>query len=164
MKSFFLAAGLALSLGPSFAATGRQLTGQWAPATTPALAPEVAEKKFTVPQGFEMRLFASEPMVINPVAMTWDERGRLWVLELYEYPLGAKPGEKGRDQVKILEDTDNDGRADKVTVFADGLNLASGLALGNGGVYVGQAPYLLFFKDTNGDDKADEKKILMSGF
>jgi putative membrane-bound dehydrogenase-like protein len=117
-----------------------------------------------VPEGFEMRLFASEPMVINPVAMTWDERGRLWVLELYEYPLGAKPGEKGRDQVKILEDTDNDGRADKVTIFADGLNLATGLALGNGGVYVGQAPHLLFFKDTNGDDKADEKQIVMTGF
>lgn len=164
MKSFLLAAAIALSFGQSFAATGKQLSGQWAPATTPALAPDVAEKKFTVPQGFEVRLFASEPMVINPVAMTWDERGRLWVLELYEYPLGAKPGEKGRDQVKVLEDTDNDGRADKVTVFADGLNLASGLALGNGGVYVGQAPHLLFFKDTNGDDKADEKEIVMTGF
>src|SRR4051812_39156104 len=164
MKSFILAACVALSFGQSFGATGRQMTGQWAPATTPALAPDVAQKKFTVPEGFEVRLFASEPMVINPVAMTWDERGRLWVLELYEYPLGAKPGEKGRDQVKVLEDTDNDGRADKVTVFADGLSLASGLALGNGGVYVGQAPHLLFFKDTDGDDKADEKQIVMTGF
>lgn len=169
MKSFF--AGIAcaaisgLSLFPSFAATtGRQLTGQWAPATTPALAPEVAQKKFAVPKGFEVRLFAAEPMVVNPVAMTWDERGRLWVVELFEYPLGAKPGEKPRDNVKILEDTDNDGRADKVTVFADGLNLATGIAIGNGGVYVGQAPHLLFFKDTNGDDKADEKQIVMTGF
>jgi putative membrane-bound dehydrogenase-like protein len=164
MKSFLLAGIVALSFLPVNGATGRQLSGQWAPAMTPALAPDVAEKKFTVPNGFEMRLFASEPMVINPVAMTWDERGRLWVLELYEYPLGAKPGEKGRDQVKILEDTDNDGRADKVTIFADGLNLATGLALGNGGVYVGQAPHLLFFKDTDGDDKADEKQIVMTGF
>src|ERR1041384_3738622 len=164
MKSMLLAAAIVLSCCQTFAATGRQLTGQWAPAMTPALAPDAAEKKFAVPQGFEMRLFASEPMVVNPVAMTWDERGRLWVLELYEYPLGAKPGEKGRDQVKILEDTDNDGRADKVTIFADGLNLATGLALGNGGVYVGQAPHLLFFKDTNGDDKADSKEIVMTGF
>jgi putative membrane-bound dehydrogenase-like protein len=169
MKSIFAGVACAaisgLSVLPSFAATtGRQLTGQHAPAMTPALSPEAAQKKFTVPQGFEVRLFASEPMVVNPVAMTWDERGRLWVVELYEYPLGAKPGEKPRDNVKILEDTDGDGRADKVTVFADGLNLATGIALGDGGAYVGQAPHLLFFKDTNGDDKADEKKIVMTGF
>src|SRR5687768_12576354 len=165
MKSIVLGAiVVACSVHSSLAATGRQLTGQWAPAMTPALTPEVAEKKFTVPPGFEVRLFAAEPMVVNPVAMTWDERGRLWIVELYEYPLGAKPGEKGRDNVKILEDTDNDGRADKVTVFADGLNLATGLAIGNGGVYVGQAPHLFFYKDTNGDDKADDRQIIMTGF
>lgn len=148
---------------PAFAA-GKQLTGQYAPTATPALAPEEAQKKFTVPEGFEVRLFAAEPDVINPVAMTWDERGRLWVLELYEYPLGAPAGQKGRDRIRILEDTDNDGRADKVTLFADGLNLATGLALGNGGVYVGQAPDLLFLQDTNHDDKADTRKVLMTGF
>src|ERR1043166_8010400 len=90
---------------------GRQLTGQFAPAASPALPPSEAQKKFVVPEGFEVRLFAAEPDVINPVAMTWDERGRLWVLELYEYPLGAPPGAKPRDRIKILEDTDNDGRA-----------------------------------------------------
>ena len=143
---------------------GRQLTGQWAPAGTPALSPEEAQKKFKVPPGFEVRLFAAEPDVINPVAMTWDERGRLWVLELYEYPLGAPKGAKGRDRIKILEDTDGDGRADKVTVFADGFNLATGLQLGNGGVYVGQAPDLLFLQDTNGDDIADTRTTLLTGF
>src|SRR5207302_6462773 len=117
-------------------AAGKQLSGQFAPAATPALAPAEAQKKFVVPDGFEVRLFAAEPDVINPVAMTWDERGRLWVLELYEYPLGAPKGQKPRDRVKILEDTDGDGRADKVTIFVDGLNLATGLQLGNGGVYV----------------------------
>src|SRR5204863_9290316 len=117
--------------------SGKQLTGVYAATTTPALAPEESHKKFNVPKGFEVRLFASEPEVVNPVAMTWDERGRLWVLELYEYPLGAKKGQKPRDRIKILEDTDADGRADKVTIFADGLNLATGLQLGNGGVYVG---------------------------
>src|SRR5688572_7861972 len=165
MKSIFAGAAVfGLSVLPCFAATGRQLTGQWAPATTPALAPEVAEKRFAVPKGFEVRLFAAEPMVVNPVAMTWDERGRLWVVELYEYPLGAKPGEKPRDNVKILEDTDNDGRVDKVTVFADGLNLATGVLVGYGGVFVGQAPHLFFYKDTNGDDKADDRQIIMTGF
>jgi len=143
---------------------GRQMAGQHAPATTPPLSPEEAQRKFTVPPGFEIRLFASEPLVVNPVAMTWDERGRLWVVELYEYPLGAKPGETPRDRVKILEDTDADGRADKVTVFADGLNLATGVAIGNGGVYVGQAPDLLFFEDSNGDDKADKRTVLKTGF
>src|SRR5205823_1752167 len=73
-------------------AAGRQLTGQYAPASTAPLPPAEAQQKFTVPPGFEVRLFASEPDVINPVAMTWDERGRLWVLELYEYPLGAPKG------------------------------------------------------------------------
>jgi len=145
-------------------AAGRQLTGVYTPTQTPALAPAEAQKKFTVPEGFEVRIFAAEPDVVNPVAMTWDERGRLWVVELYEYPLGAPAGTKPRDNVKILEDTDGDGRADKVTVFADGLNLATGILVGNGGVYVGQAPHLLFFEDTNGDDIADKKTIAMTGF
>src|ERR1044071_2450822 len=145
-------------------APGKQLTGVYAPTPTPALPPEEAQKKFAVPEGFEVRLFAAEPDVINPVAMTWDERGRLWVVELYEYPHGAKPGVKPRDRIKILEDTDNDGRADKVTVFADGLNLATGILIGNGGVYVGQAPDLLFLQDTNHDDHADTRKVLMTGF
>ena len=147
-----------------FAAAGKQLTGPHAPAVTPALSPAEAQKKFVVPEGFEVRLFAAEPDVVNPVAMTWDERGRLWVVELYEYPLGAPEGQKGRDCIKILEDTDNDGRADKVTVFADGLNLATGILLGNGGVYVGQAPDLLFLQDTNHDDRADTRQVLLTGF
>ena len=145
-------------------AAGKQLTGEHEPAHSPALAPAEAQKQFVVPPGFEVRLFASEPDVINPVAMTWDERGRLWVVELYEYPEGAPVGTKGRDRIKILEDTDNDGRADKVTVFADGLNLATGILIGNGGVYVGQAPDLLFLQDTNHDDVADTRKVLMTGF
>src|SRR5205809_4326166 len=143
---------------------GTQLAGQFAPASTPALPPEESRKKFVVPPGFEVRLFAAEPEVVNPVAMTWDERGRLWVVELYEYPLGAKPGQKPRDRIKILEDTDADGRADKVTVFADGFNLATGIQLGNGGVYLGQAPNLYFLQDTNGDDVADTQVVLKTGF
>src|SRR5437667_973443 len=143
---------------------GKQLSGQFAPTSTPALSPEESRKKFVVPPGFEVRLFAAEPEVVNPVAMTWDERGRLWVVELYEYPLGAKPGQKPRDRIKILEDTDGDGRADKVSVFADGLNLATAILLGNGGVYVGQAPDLLFLEDTDGDGRADKRTVLKSGF
>jgi putative membrane-bound dehydrogenase-like protein len=160
---FFVGLVGAMMAAKAFAG-GVQLTGQHAPASTPALPPEEAQKKFVVPKGFEVRLFAAEPDVINPVAMAWDERGRLWVLELYEYPDGAPPGHKGRDRIKILEDTHGDGRADKVTVFADGLNLATGLLLGNGGVYVGQAPDLLFLTDTHHDDVADTRTTLLTGF
>src|SRR5687767_13143314 len=116
-----------LMIAASAFAAGRQLTGVYTPAPTPALKPEEAAPKFSVPEGFEVRIFAYEPDVINPVGMSWDERGRLWVAELYEYPLGAKPGQKPRDRIKILEDTDADGRADKATVFADGFNLLSGI-------------------------------------
>lgn len=144
--------------------SGKQLAGQHVPALTPALTPEEARKKFVLPPGFEMRLFASEPEVVNPVAMTWDERGRLWVVELYEYPLGAKPGEKGRDRIKILEDTDGDGRVDSVKVFLDGMSLATGVLVANGGVFVGQAPHLYWVEDTDGDDVADKKTIVQTGF
>src|SRR6266487_1116061 len=143
---------------------GKQLSGAYAPADTPPMMPEETQKKFKVPTGVEVRLFASEPEVVNPVAMTWDERGRLWVLELYEYPKGAPKGQNGRDRIKVLEDTDADGRADKVTVFADGFSLATGLALGNGGVYLGVAPDFPFLEDTNGDDKVDKTTVLKTGF
>src|SRR6059058_112029 len=159
-----LAAVGSLAICLSCFGAGRQLTGVYAPASSPALSPFEAQKTFTVPEGFQVRLFAAEPEVVNPVAMTWDERGRLWVVELYEYPKGAAKGEKPRDRVKILEDTDGDGKADKVTIFVDGLNLATGLQLGNGGVYVGQAPDFLFFEDTDGDDHADKKTVLKTGF
>ena len=166
MRSIITLAAVALLSASSSEtwAAGKQLSGQHAPATTPPLSPAEAQKKFTLPEGFEARLFASEPDVINPVAMTWDDRGRLWVVELYEYPLGAPAGTKPRDRIKILEDVDGDGRADKVTIFADGLNLATAILLGNGGVYVGQAPDLLFLKDTDGDDIADQRTTLMTGF
>lgn len=134
------------------------------PAATPPLPPAEAQKRFVVPDGFEVRLFAAEPDVINPVAMTWDERGRLWVLELHEYPSGAPKGQKGRDRIKILEDTNGDGRADRVTVWADGLNLATGLLLGYGGAFVGQAPDFLFLEDTDRDGRADKRTVLRTGF
>ena len=141
-----------------------QVSGVRAAAATEPVPAGEARGEFTLPPGFEARLFAAEPAVVNPVAMTWDTRGRLWVLELYEYPLGAKPGEKPRDRIKILEDTDADGVADKVHVWADGLNLATGIVLGDGGAYVGAAPNLLFLKDTDGDDIADYRESVLTGF
>ena len=124
----------------------------------PALSPVEAIAKMTVPPGFSVELVASEPEVVNPVAMTIDERGRFWITESLEYP--RKSAGAGRDRVKILEDTDGDGKADKFTVFADGLNIPSGIAVGGGGVWVANSPDFLFFKDTDGDGKADTKEVV----
>ena len=128
----------------------------------PALSPQDAIAKMTVPPGFKVELVASEPDIVNPVAMTFDERGRAWITESLEYP--RRSAGPGRDRVKILEDTDGDGKADKFTVFADGLNIPSGIAVGAGGVWVANAPDILFFKDTDGDGKADSKEVVVTGF
>jgi putative membrane-bound dehydrogenase-like protein len=118
----------------------------------------------TVPPGFAVQLFAGEPDVVNPIALDFDHRGRLYVLECFEYPRKAPPGRKARDRIRILEDTDGDGTADQVTTFAEGLNLATGLAVGHGGVFVGEAPELVFLQDTDGDDKADRRTVLEGGW
>ncbi len=116
----------------------------------------------TVPHGFHVEVVASEPDIVNPVALTFDERGRVWITESLEYPRRA-PG-PGRDRVKILEDTDGDGKADKFTVFADGLNIPSGIAVGHGGVWVANAPDILFLQDRDGDGKADTREVVATGF
>jgi putative membrane-bound dehydrogenase-like protein len=128
----------------------------------PALSPADAIKKMTVPDGFTVELVASEPEIANPVAMTFDERGRIWITESFEYPR-ASAG-KGRDRIKILEDTHGDGKFDKITTFADGLNIPSGLALGYGGVWVANSPDILFMQDTKGTGKADKKEVVVTGF
>src|SRR4029453_8177762 len=93
----------------------------------PALSPAEAIQKMKVPEGFTVELVASEPDIVNPVAMTFDERGRVWITESLEYPR-QQPG-PGQDRVKVLEDTDGDGKADKFSVFAEGLNIPSGIAV-----------------------------------
>ncbi|HEV3078181.1 MAG TPA: PVC-type heme-binding CxxCH protein [Gemmataceae bacterium] len=118
----------------------------------------------TVPAGFAVKCFASEPDVVNPIAIDFDHRGRAYVLECLQYPTKGPIGSKGADRIRIYEDTDGDGVADKVTTFAEGLNLATGIAVGHGGVFVGEAPYLLFLQSTKGDDKADKRTVLLDGF
>jgi glucose/arabinose dehydrogenase/uncharacterized cupredoxin-like copper-binding protein/lysophospholipase L1-like esterase len=128
--------------------------------------PQQAEKNFTLAEGFEVNLFASEvefPDLKNPSSMLFDARGRLWVSTMPSYP-HALPGVAPNDKILILEDTDADGKADKKTVFADGLYLPLGFEIGYGGAFVSQEPNLVFLKDTNGDGKADERTILLSGF
>lgn len=123
-----------------------------------------SQKLIQVPPEFRLELFASEPDIVNPVTMSFDERGRLWVVETVDYPNEVAGAEAGDDRIKILEDTDGDGRADKVTVFADSLNIPTSLVFANDGVIVAQAPHFLFLKDTDGDDRADVRDILMTGW
>ena len=117
-------------------------------------------KFIQTPAEFDVQLFASEPDIVKPIAFTFDERGRLWVIEAVDYPNEVLGGAPGDDRIKILEDTNGDGRADKFTVFADSLNLPTSLVFANGGVIVSSAPNFLFLKDTNGDDKADVRQVL----
>ena len=135
-----------------------------APKFQEPLTPQQSKSLMQVPAGFEMQLFASEPMVINPIYMNWDEKGRLWVIETVDYPNEVKDGDIGDDRIKILEDTDGDGKADKVTVFADKLNIPTSFVFANGGIIVSEAPSFLFLKDTNGDDKADVRQAILTGW
>jgi putative membrane-bound dehydrogenase-like protein len=129
----------------------------------PALSPAEAIAKMKVPEGFTVELVASEPDLVNPVAMTFDEKGRIWVTESLEYP--RKQAGKGEDRIKILEDTDGDGKSDKFTIFADGLNIPSGIAVGHGGVWVANSPDILFYPDADRDGKPDgEPEVVVTGF
>ena len=128
------------------------------------LSPEESIKHTQVPVGFKLELFASEPDIVNPIYFQWDKSGRLWVVETVDYPNELKEGRKGNDRIKICEDTDGDGKADKFTIFADGFNIPTSLTFARGGVILAHAPDLLFLQDTDGDDKADIRKILITGF
>ncbi len=128
--------------------------------------PQESQKKFELPDGFEINLFASEvefPELKNPVQFAFDSKGRLWVCTMASYPQYL-PGKNVDDKILIFEDTNGDGRADKQTVFADGLHLPTGIELGDGGAYVAQQPNLVFLKDTDGDDHADYREIVLHGF
>jgi putative membrane-bound dehydrogenase-like protein len=117
-----------------------------------------------VPADCRLQLFAAEPDIAKPIFMAWDERGRLWVAETRDYPHDVKPDGMGNDSIKICEDTDGDGKADKFTVFADKLNIPTGFVFANGGIVVAQPPRFLFLKCTKGDDKADVRQEIMTGW
>jgi putative membrane-bound dehydrogenase-like protein len=130
----------------------------------PANPAEHTLAQMYLPPGFKAEAVVSEPDIHQPVAMAFDERGRIWVAEAYSYPV-RQPEGKGLDKLVIFEDTDGDGKFETRKVFAEGLNLVSGFEVGFGGVWVGAAPYLLFIADKNRDDKPDgEPQILLDGF
>ncbi len=174
----FSALTLALMLGSPALAQKEFGFDNRKPSGQPYIKAEESLAKMKVADEFEVKLFASEPKVVNPVAFTIDEKGRLWVVELFEYPKRTPKGKAPRDRIVILEDTDGDGVADKRTIFAEGkdfpvpedrakaglgaFDLCTGIEVGHGGVFVGAAPYLWFIE--NKDDKAGKFEVLLKGF
>jgi putative membrane-bound dehydrogenase-like protein len=146
-------------------AANASAAGKYIPTTLPSTPPdpEIERASFKVTDGFEVNLWAADPQLAKPSQMNWDAQGRLWVTSSSMYPQ-IKPGETPADKVIVLEDTNNDGKADKATVFADGLLLPSAVAPGDGGAYVANSTELLHFKDTDGDGKSDQRQVVLSGF
>jgi putative membrane-bound dehydrogenase-like protein len=126
-------------------------------------APEQAGRKIHLSPEFDLTLVAAEPMVVKPISLDWDPRGRMWVAITPEYPF-KQDKSPNKDAILILEDTDGDGRMDRRTAFCEGLNLVTSFVFHRDGVIVSQAPQILLLRDTNGDGKADKREVLFSGF
>lgn len=133
------------------------------PPLEPPLSPQESLKKIHVREGFQVELVASEPLTIDPVALDWDAAGRLWVVEMADYPDGMDGKGQAGGRVRLLEDADGDGRYDRQTLFAEGLNFPTGILTWRDGVIVTAAPDVLYLRDTNGDGRADSREVLISG-
>jgi putative heme-binding domain-containing protein len=158
LRGFVILGAMALIL----ASPGR-VAAQRAPFPIPDPDPEIERKSFIVADGFEVNLFAADPIIAKPLQMNFDPAGRLWIASSEVYPQ-IKPGQVANDKVLIVEDRDGDGRADKTSVFAGGLLIPTGIEPGDGGAYVANSTELLHLKDTDGDGKADQTRVVLSGF
>src|SRR5215208_4291943 len=125
----------------------------------PAVEPADAIKTFQIKEGFKIELAAAEPLVVDPVAMAFDEDGRLFVVEMRDY---SERREEHLGRVRMLTDTDRDGKFDKSTIYADNLMWPTAIICWNGGVFVGETPDIVYFKDNDGDGVADEKTVVIS--
>ena len=131
----------------------------------PFLKPAEAVAKMSIPDGFDVSIFASEPDIAEPIAFCFDDRGRMWVAENFNYQTRRQHTNDQVSRIQILEDTDGHGIFDKKTTFTDKLTFTSGLACGFGGVFVGSPPNLTFIPDADGDDKPDgPPQILLNGW
>ncbi|MCG6154735.1 PVC-type heme-binding CxxCH protein [Rubinisphaera margarita] len=128
------------------------------------LEPEAALKEFELQEGYEISLAASEPAVIDPVHLTFDEQGRMWVVEMRDYPNGPGDGEEPKSRIKVLRDQDSDGVYESATIFADNLLFATSLLPWKNGVIVALSGSVEFMGDTDGDDKADSREVWLTGF
>ena len=137
-----------------------------APADGPKspLPPEEARSLFRLDPGLKVELAAAEPLVVDPVEVAFDERGRMWVVEMRDYPNGPPGGGEPLGRIKILEDVDRDGVYDRATVFAEGLAFANGLIPWRDGAIVTMAPSVAFFRDADGDGRSDSRETLYEGF
>ncbi|MCC6587833.1 MAG: c-type cytochrome [Bryobacterales bacterium] len=129
-----------------------------------ALSPQEALKSFKLAEDFHVELFASEPDVVDPVDVAFDEYGRAYVADMLDLPDDPPTGKKPRGRIVMLQDTDGDGKADKSTIFAENVLQCSGLIPWKGGLIVPSSPEIYYMKDTNGDGKADIKEVLFTGF
>ncbi len=127
------------------------------------LSPEESMKKLNVAPGFKVSLFASEPHVFDPVSLEFDEEGNAYVIEMPDYPYEVEPG-KGHGRIRILKDTDSDGKIDQSIIFAENVTEATSMLPWKGGLIVTAAPNIIYLKDTNGDGKSDIREVLFSGF
>src|SRR5712671_3528765 len=127
-----------------------------------ATLPEMGS--YELHSALQMSLYAREPDVVDPVALTWDDEGRMYVVEMRDYPYGFGSDRKPGGTIRLLEDRDNDGKIDRSTLFAEGLSFPTSIAPWNGGVLVASPPELLFLKDTDGDGKADVREVILRGF
>jgi putative membrane-bound dehydrogenase-like protein len=137
--------------------------GSGASPDSPPLSPAESQATIRVPAGYTVELIAAEPLVLDPVAFDWDHQGRLWVVEMADYPLGLDDSGASGGRIRVLQDRNGDGAYDHSTLFADGLNFPNGLITWRGGVIVTAAPDILYLEDTTGDGKADKKEVLYTG-
>ena len=131
----------------------------------PFLTPEQAVKKMAIPDGFDVSIYAAEPDIAEPIGFCFDDRGRMWVAENFNYRTRRNHTDDPVSRIQILEDTDSDGIFDKKKTFTDTLTFTSGLAPGFGGVFVGSPPNLTFIPDADGDDVPDgPPQVLLDGW
>ncbi|MEW4568478.1 PVC-type heme-binding CxxCH protein [Tautonia sp. JC769] len=155
---------IACSLGLLLVATGAATMAQQPEPRKGPLEPEEERQTIHVDPGLRVELVAAEPQITSPVAMAFDEQGRLWVVEMRDYPNGPAPGEPPEGRLKILEDRDGDGFFEDARVFADELLFANGVMPWKDGAIVTAAPYVIWLRDTDGDGQADVREILYEGF
>ncbi|MDZ4849609.1 MAG: PVC-type heme-binding CxxCH protein [Pirellulaceae bacterium] len=156
-------AGIGTEMPPSTTLIDNEERGANIEMTSNALSPDESLKKIHLPAGFKAEIVAAEPLLLDPVAFDWDQRGRLWVVEMADYPLGMDGNGQPGGRIRVLEDSDSDGSYDRSTLFADGLNFPNGILTWRDGVIVTASPEILFLQDTDADGRADKKEILISG-
>lgn len=141
-----------------------QEPSQQALQVSPPLSASESLTKIHVPKGFKVELVASEPLLLDPVAFDWDARGRLWVVEMADYPMGMDGNGKAGGRIRRLEDRDGDGKYEHSVIFAEGLNFPTGILCWRDGILVTAAPEILFLRDKDNDGKMDDREVLIRGF